>query len=606
MGCPVENASTRSIVLSARRQRLASAFVLACLVTLAAGVPAVAQTVSFVVTGDSRGADNGVNTTILSEIVHAVLAENDVDFLLFSGDLVNGSSDPDVLKSQLTTWRDVVQPLYDAGIGVYPCRGNHDAANKVAWDAVFSGGYALPANGPAAEANVTFSFCRSHVCVIALDQYVRSHRVNQTWLDARLALNISPHLFILGHEPAFKVSHWDTLDDYPLERDTFWNSIAVAGVRAYFCGHDHFYDHCRLDDGDGDPNNDLHQYIAGTAGAHLYGDELYDGENGSWTPRLVLHDQQYGYLLAEIEDLTATLTWKHRTGPGVYECTNDVFTYSVSPCENNEACDDGDACTGTKTCQANGVCARDLVTDCNENWIEDYCELDDGTAQDCNGNLILDRCDIADETSNDCNANVIPDECDLDFFGGSSPDCNTNWVPDECDIFYGISGDCNENGIPDECDILYGISGDCNENGIPDECDRIGAGDFNSDRVVDLRDSVALVDCMTGPDAAVSPASPACSNACLDAFDFDSDGDVDMGDVAGLQQAFGTVYEAFVTTIDSLGSPITLPEGPRTPVQNVKGMPNRPPGADIKEFPRQRVPLGSVASSSSDKSVRQH
>ena len=43
--------------------------------------PATGQvTERFVVTGDTRGGDNGVNTTILSEIVQATIDEN-ADFM---------------------------------------------------------------------------------------------------------------------------------------------------------------------------------------------------------------------------------------------------------------------------------------------------------------------------------------------------------------------------------------------------------------------------------------------------------------------------------------------------------------------------------------------
>lgn len=46
----------------------------------------------------------------------------------------------------------VMQPLYDAGVGVYPIRGNHeDCGPKAVWDNVFTGPYALPNNGPCVE-----------------------------------------------------------------------------------------------------------------------------------------------------------------------------------------------------------------------------------------------------------------------------------------------------------------------------------------------------------------------------------------------------------------------------------------------------------------------
>ena len=97
----------------------------------------------------------------------------------------------------------------------------------------------------------------------ALDEYAgiahqRVHYVNQAWLESQLEGNVKPHVFAFGHEPAFRALHYDCLDMHPDRRDAFWNSLKAAGSRAYFCGHDHFYDHARVDDGDGNPNNAVH------------------------------------------------------------------------------------------------------------------------------------------------------------------------------------------------------------------------------------------------------------------------------------------------------------------------------------------------------------
>lgn len=295
--------------------------------------------VTFVATGDSRGSDNGVNSTILAEIAQAIVAEQ-VDFVLFAGDLVSGSSDSAVLANQLLYWRSIMQPVYDAGIAVYPCRGNHDAGNRGAWDEVFSGSYALPANGPAGEVNLTFSFTYGNVFVAGLDQYVVLRRINQVWLDQQLAANSMPHIFVLGHEPAFSVDHADCLDDHPVERNAFWNSLAAAGGRFYFTGHDHFYNHARIDDGDPDPTNDLQQYLVGSAGAPLRSwDGPYNGNNGSWTPRLVYHESNYGYLLVEISDLQVTTIWKHRIAPGVFS----PVLYSCGDADGSGAVNTADA-----------------------------------------------------------------------------------------------------------------------------------------------------------------------------------------------------------------------------------------------------------------------
>ena len=90
------------------------------------------------------------------------------------------------------------------------------------------------------------------------------------------------------------------------------------------------YNHALLDDGDGYPTNDLHQLVIGTAGAPPYDwNGLYDGNNGPWTPQLVHHEEEYGYVLVEISDSNVTLTWKHRTAQGVYGVASQ-FAYTVT------------------------------------------------------------------------------------------------------------------------------------------------------------------------------------------------------------------------------------------------------------------------------------
>jgi hypothetical protein len=149
-----------------------------------------------------------------------------------------------------------------------------------------------------------------------------------------LQVNTKPHVFVFGHEPAFQVLHPDCLDDHPAQRDAFWRSLKAAGARTYFCGHDHFYNHARVDDGDGDPNNDVHQLVAATAGAPRYPwTPPYPGDNGSFNVSLVYHAEHYGYIVVEVNDLDVTLTWMERQGddlhqPGVYEA-KETWGYRV-------------------------------------------------------------------------------------------------------------------------------------------------------------------------------------------------------------------------------------------------------------------------------------
>ena len=288
----------------------------------------------FIAVGDSRGSDNGVNTPILTEIANQIISQN-AEFVVFPGDLVDGYVNQTTLQSQLMHWRDIMQPVYNAGIGVYAVRGNHDIgspAGTTAWNNVFSGNYALPQNGPSGEQNLTYSFAHKNVFVLGLDEYVNNMRVNQTWINGQFAANNKAHVFVFGHVPAFQAQHTDNLDDYPTQRNAFWASIKAEGGRAYFAGHDHFYDHARIDDGDGNYKNDVHQFIVGTAGAPLYSwAPPYTGNNAPYTPINRYHATQYGYTLVEIDGINAKISWWQRMSAGVYQQQGVVFIYTVVP-----------------------------------------------------------------------------------------------------------------------------------------------------------------------------------------------------------------------------------------------------------------------------------
>ncbi len=284
------------------------------------------ETWRFVVTGDSRGSGLvQVNSNALREVAVAMAADRP-DLVLFPGDLVNGYPTADA--SAFLEWKAAMAPLYDAGVKVYPVRGNHDLGDG--WATVIAPD--LPTNGPLGELGVTYAVTNRNALFLGLDQYTPVHQVNQPWIDAQLASNTLPHVFTFGHDPAFKVYHWDCLDDYPAQRDAFWRSMRDGGSRVYFCGHDHFFDHARLDDGDGNPANDLHQYIVGTAGAPSYSLSPYNGANGEWTPVRHYFEVNYGYCLVTIDGTRVTLQWKRRAAPGVYE-VGETFTYDLDQAE---------------------------------------------------------------------------------------------------------------------------------------------------------------------------------------------------------------------------------------------------------------------------------
>lgn len=293
------------------------------LLTYPSLLPAQQGTWKFVLFGDSLAWDGSeVNTNIAQELASAAVNENPA-FMLFTGDCsMSGTA------AALQIWTNAMSPLYDAGIKIYPAVGNHDFADLAAYTNIVAA--AAPENGPPEEVKTTYAFAYSNALFVVLNDFAPSniYRINQPWLDAVLATNTLPHVFALGHVPAFRVYHLDGMDSYITNRDIFWNSLSNAHAHVYFCGHDHFYDHSQLDDGDGDPQNDIHQFVVGTGGAPLHPDGSYQGYNSLWTPKRFWHKAQYGYLSVEVAGENVTLTWHERTGTNVY-AVGEVFSYSL-------------------------------------------------------------------------------------------------------------------------------------------------------------------------------------------------------------------------------------------------------------------------------------
>ncbi len=73
---------------------------------------------------------------------------------------------------------------------------------------------------------------------------------------------------------------------------------------------------------------------------------------------------------------------------------------------------------------------------------------------------------------------------------------------------------------------------DCNENEIPDDCETFSDGDFDGNSFVDILDFGYLTDCQNGPNTLLTSDVHACATMCLQVFDADADGDIDLYDFA--------------------------------------------------------------------------
>lgn len=308
---------------------------------------ALPQHFTLVVAGDGRSDPsakpprpedkNGINTLITKELADAVLKEN-ARALLWTGDLVYGDrKDRAAHKVQLEEWLKIMKPVSDAKIPIYAVRGNHEATSQdspAVWNEVFTGRYALPQNGPADAKNMTYWVEMDNVLLLGIDNYAFARGTSPVnWLNQTLAAHKKPHIFAFAHEMAFYAgNHKDNLSSNARNRDDFIGALMAAGSKAYFAGHDHFYDHLiATKEGVGS----IHQFVAGTAGAPKYGSDPNGPADPGWSISRVLHLPKensepiaYGYLLIEIDGPKATITFKGRTGPGTY-VPMDSWSYTA-------------------------------------------------------------------------------------------------------------------------------------------------------------------------------------------------------------------------------------------------------------------------------------
>jgi len=205
------------------------------------------------------------------------------------------------------------QALYNAGIGFFPVRGNHDAATTTATE--FQRAFPQTQNGqmnatptdvlsltnpdsdlqpsptktgsaftigsnfssPSTDVNnlkgLSYSFDYGNVRFVLLDQFAPSNSLNadgttyalgtaiaaqQTWIDTVLTNKPSGgHAFVFSHKGLITEDHVDVLfgsDPSATNSpgmDAFITSLKNNSVGYHFCGHDHMYDRSLVATSDG-------------------------------------------------------------------------------------------------------------------------------------------------------------------------------------------------------------------------------------------------------------------------------------------------------------------------------------------------------------------
>jgi hypothetical protein len=213
---------------------------------------------------DTENNPNTVAAGIIKQLNRQFIFDG-VEFVIQVGDLTdNGSS------AAMDTRPAAAQALYDAGIGFYPLRGNHESSQAAALQfqslypqsrgtgtAVFG---ARNFSSPFSTLNgLSYAFDYNNARFILLDQFTRTDNTNylnntnnniidqQNWISGVLASKSArEHAFVFGHKGLITENHTDTLfganpASSPDAQNAFIGSLTLAGVRYLFGGHDHMH-----------------------------------------------------------------------------------------------------------------------------------------------------------------------------------------------------------------------------------------------------------------------------------------------------------------------------------------------------------------------------
>jgi hypothetical protein len=304
-----------------------------------------------------------------------------VKFVVAVGDVTDNGS---ILA--LDTRATFAQALYNAGIGFYPLRGNHESSqtaavefqrifpqtqngvnNQTPANALVTTTYygAPPANtgttftvgsnfnSPSADfAGLTYSFDYDNARFVLLDQFTppsgASHSVlsssDVNWVDTQLSgRTAGTHAFVFGHKHLISENHVDTLfgsnpSSNPDLQNSFMGSLFNNGVRYYIGGHDHMHNRAIVASPNGSAT--VQNIIAASDSYKFYipqvpsNDEKYDLPAFGFLRETPIAQELFtvGYYIVTVDGPRVTVDYYASPNGCNGDCdeTNDVIPYTFT------------------------------------------------------------------------------------------------------------------------------------------------------------------------------------------------------------------------------------------------------------------------------------
>ena len=308
---------------------------------------------------------NSVAVDFIHQIQERLILDHKPKFLVLLGDF---GDDVDVKSVQTrVTW---AQELYDAQIGVFPVRGNHDEGPYVAkeflkvfpqtrtgemnqtpadaflWtDSAQIHPRLLPGSAsfkigshfssPSCAAGRSYAFQESGATFIFIDPFMDSRAASCPvadqifWVDSVLKAKGGANVpaFVFGHKPLIGACHEDNLfGDNPsvdsLNTTRFMKTLVDHGVRLYIAGHEHLLQHSIVEE-PGDGGLQIQQAIFSGASWKFYPsliptiDEKFNVPAFGKTREVALGQElgYVGYQIVQVEGERVEITsWGAPTG----------------------------------------------------------------------------------------------------------------------------------------------------------------------------------------------------------------------------------------------------------------------------------------------------
>jgi hypothetical protein len=299
---------------------------------------------------------NSVPVDIINQVNQEFISK-DVKFVVQVGDLTD-----DGTNLALDTRATYTQALYNAGIGFFPLRGNHESSQTAAveFKRIFPQTQAGQNNNTPVDAFVTtaddanthpiakvgaiftigsdfsspsanlsglsYSFDYSNARFVLLDQFTRADGTGstnsniidqQSWISSTLAAKpANGHAFVFSHKNLIGENHTDVLfgsdpSQNASAQNTFISSLASNGVRYYISGHDHVHQRSIITSPDGSAK--IQEIISGSDSSKFYipaipsNDSKYD--NPTRETSIAQERNTIGYYIYTVDDQCVTVDY---------------------------------------------------------------------------------------------------------------------------------------------------------------------------------------------------------------------------------------------------------------------------------------------------------